>query len=143
MSAPKVWFSTIEYRPSPPDPETGVIGLGFVIEFTTDKYWVVTAVMRAGIEVPELAGLDNLARQVLQHRLEVIQKEIDRVAALAKEPGQVLASLFTSNPWSLHISEPKEIEASIEIADASVERVQDEYVFSVYETQWLPIVQAR
>jgi hypothetical protein len=50
MSTRTAWFSTIEYRPNPADPETGVIGLGFVIEFTTDKYWVVTAVMRAGIE---------------------------------------------------------------------------------------------
>jgi hypothetical protein len=143
MTARTAWFSTIEYRPNPADPETGVIGLGFVIEFTTDKYWVVTAVMRAGIEDAQLAGLDDLAKQMLQHRSEVIQKEIDRVLPSTKEPGQALAFLSASNPWSLHVSEPREIEAVVEATDASVERIEEEFMFSVYWTRWLPVVQAR
>jgi hypothetical protein len=99
--------------------------------------------MRAGIQDAQLAGLDDLARQVLQHRAEVIQKEIDRVLPSAKEAGQVLVFLSTSNPWSLHVSEPREIEVTVETTDASVERIQEEYVFSVYRTRWLPAVQAR
>ena len=143
MTARTAWFSTIEYRPNPADPETGVIGLGFVIEFTTDKYWVVTAVMRAGIEDAQLAELDDLAKQMLQHRSEVVQKEIDRALPSAKEPGQALAFLSASNPWSLHVSEPREIEAAVETTDASVERIEEELMFSVYWTRWLPVVQAR
>lgn len=86
MSARRAWFSAVEYRPNPADPETGVIGLGFLIEFTTDKYWVVSAIMRAGIQEGQLAGLDDLAKQVLEHRSDVIAKEINRVLPLAREP---------------------------------------------------------
>jgi hypothetical protein len=143
MSVRKAWFSTIEYRPNAADPETGVIGLGFVIEFTTDKYWVVTAVMRAGIEDAQLADLDDLAKQVIQHRSDVIQKEIARVLPSAKEPGQALAFLSAANPWSLHVSEPRMIEATVDTPDASVERIEEEFMFSVYWASWLPAVQAR
>jgi hypothetical protein len=141
MSARKLWFSTVEYRPNPFDAETGVIGLGFLIEFTTDKYWVVSAVLRAGIEDPQLAGLDDLAKQVLQHRSEVISKEINRVLPFAHEPGQALSRLAASNPWSLHISEPREIEVTAEASDASVESIQEKYAYSIYWTDWLPSVQ--
>jgi hypothetical protein len=144
MSTRKLWFSTVEYRPNPADAETGVIGLGFLIEFTTDKYWVVSAVLRAGIEDPELAGLDDLAKQVLQHRSEVISKEINRALPFAHEPGQALDRLASSNPWSLHISEPREIEVPAEASDvASVESIQEECAYSIYWTRWLPAMQAR
>jgi hypothetical protein len=142
MSVRKAWFSTIEYRPNAADPETGVIGLGFVIEFTTNRYWVVTAVMRAGLDDAQLADLDDLARQVLQHRSEVIQKEIARVLPSVEEPGQALAYLSASNPWSLHVSEPREIEAAVETTDPSIERIEEEFMLSVYWTSWLPAVQA-
>jgi hypothetical protein len=143
MSARNLWFSTVEYRPDPIDAETGVIGLGFLIEFTTEKYWVVSAVLRAGIEDPQLAGLDDLAKQVLQHRSEVISKEINRVLPFAHEPGQALSLLAASNPWSLHISEPREIEVTAKASDASFESIQEEYAYSIYWTTWLPAVQAR
>jgi hypothetical protein len=143
MSSRKLWFSTVEYRPNPVDAEAGVIGLGFLIEFTTDKYWVVSAVLRAGIEDPQLAGLDDLAKQVLQHRSEVISKEINRVLPFAHEPGQALSRLAASNPWSIHISEPIEIAVTVEASAASIERVQEEYAYSIYWTTWLPVVQAR
>jgi hypothetical protein len=143
MSARRAWFSAVEYRPNPADPETGVIGLGFLIEFTTDKYWVVSAIMRAGIQEGQLAGLDDLAKQVLEHRSDVIAKEINRVLPLAREPGEALAFLSASNPWSLHVLEPREIEATAGAADASVETIQEEYVYAIYRTRWLPAVQAR
>jgi hypothetical protein len=143
MSARKLWFSTVEYRPNPVDAETGVIGLGFLIEFTTDKYWVVSAVLRAGIEDPQIAGLDDLAKPVLQHRSEVISKEINRVLPFIHEPGQALSRLAASNPWSIHISEPREIEVTAEASDESVESIQEKYAYSIYWTRWLPAMQAR
>jgi|HubBroStandDraft_6_1064221.scaffolds.fasta_scaffold1132122_1 hypothetical protein len=143
MSARRAWFSAVEYRPNPADPENGVIGLGFLIEFTTDKYWVVSAIMRAGIQEGQLASLDDLAKQLLEHRSDVIAKEINRVLPLAREPGEALALLSASNPWSLHVSEPREIEATAGAADASVETIQEEYVYAIYRTRWLPAVQAR
>jgi hypothetical protein len=143
MSTRKLWFSTVEYRPNPADAETNVIGLGFLIEFTTPKYWVVSAVLRAGIEDLLPASLDDLAKQVLQHRSEVISKEINRVLPFAREPGQALSRLAASNPWSLYISEPREIEVTAETGNASVESAQEEYAYFIYWTRWLPAVQAR
>jgi hypothetical protein len=107
MSARRAWFSAVEYRPNPADPENGVIGLGFLIEFTTDKYWVVSAIMRAGIQEGQLASLDDLAKQLLEHRSDVIAKEINRVLPLAREPGEALALLSASNPWSMYRNREK------------------------------------
>lgn len=143
MTTRRVWFSTVEYRPNPVDAQTGVIGLGFLIEFTTDKYWVVSAIMRAGIDEVDLAGTDDLAKQVLEHRSDVIAKEISRVLPLAREPGQALPLVSASNLWSFHVSEPREIQATARPADATVDAIQEEYVYAIYLTQWLPDVQAR
>jgi hypothetical protein len=132
----KVWYSRIDFRPNPADPAKGVINLGFLLEFTTEEYWVVGMVILAALDKAAMATIDTVSRQLLENREDVIEREVRQILSQAERPGQVLPLLAAANPWSLHIGAPEELAIWIksDTTDASVEKIAEEYAFSVFMT---------
>ena len=133
----RAWFSAVEYRPNPADSKTDVIDLGFLLEFTTPKFWVVGVVVRAGLTDEQLAGVDDLTRKVLEHRSDVLAREVDRVLPLATRPGEALSLLASANPWSFNVARPNEVELPATTAKQNtVQEALEEYVYSFY-VKWM------
>jgi len=107
MSSKKIWVSEIEYRADPADSKKDVIHLGLLVEFTTPEYWAIGYAIRAGLDKSKLAGLDDLSRTLLEHRGDVITRELDQILSKVKKPGDALGFLAAANPWSIHVSHPR------------------------------------
>jgi hypothetical protein len=103
------WYSTVQYRHNPADAVKGVIDLGFAVEFTTQKAWVVGLALRAALDEAQIADLDDLTRKLLEQRSAIVSREIEQVLQKAMRPGEALALLAANNPWSLHVTAPKKL----------------------------------
>jgi hypothetical protein len=137
------WFSEVAFQADPADAKHGLINLGFLLEFTTSNYWVVGSVMRGTLADEQLTGLDELSRSLIEHRVDVIKREMDRVLPAAKEPGSALALLAAANPWSFKVTPPRRVHVPSTVQVGGIEKVLDGYVSSLYVTEWLPSVQAQ
>jgi hypothetical protein len=136
MSDGKVWYSRLQFRVNPGSPNEG-LDLGFAIEFTTSKYWVVGLAVRAGLDDKYLAALDDLSRKLLQERVAVLTREVEQTLNKAGEPGDALSILAASNPWSIHVTAPRSLKLSASEQKASdkvtTEKVAEDYIFKVFE----------
>ena len=140
MNPEKVWFSTIQYRPDPTDPDVS-IPLGVLLEFTTSDQWVIGMVMRAAVDNSQLGAADELTRQILENRSEVLSNEVRRILSRVDTPGQALALLASSNPWSINIAAPRELQVSgVASAAASVEQRVEEFVVLLHSKRMWPRV---
>jgi hypothetical protein len=131
----KADFSLIEFRSNPANSKEGVEHLGLVLEFTTPHYWVVGLAMRAALDPKILDKLDPLSRSLLENRSTVTESEIDDALRKASRPGDVLRLLAHSNPWSLHVTEPRTVEwdhAAVK-GDQSINQILEQYIFQVFK----------
>jgi hypothetical protein len=129
----KLYFSSIEFRPNPA--QTGEsMHLGWLLEFTTPVYWVVGLVVRAVLDPEAMAKLDPLSRELLENRAKLFEIDIDQALRAASRPGDVLNALSSTNPWSVHITEPSVIptaEAKVG-KSASIEQALEQFILTVY-----------
>ena len=127
-------MSRIDFRPDPADPDKDAIGLGLLLEFTTENYWAIGMVMLAAIDDAALARLDELSKKLIENREHIIGQEIRRTLPQAKKPGQALPLLAAANPWSMHISTPVEFDVSKMRPEtgASVEKIAEQYALSLF-----------
>src|SRR6266480_2462213 len=130
----KAWYAIMQYRPNPADSVVGVMDLGFFVEFTTDENWVVGAAIRAFLDEEKIRNLDELTRTLLQHRQDVVARELGQVLVKSKRPGQVLQLLSSENPWSFFISSPVEVEipaSAVASSRATLEKLLETYVSTI------------
>lgn len=135
MTAKKLaWASRIDFRPDPADADKGAIDLGFLLEFTTEDYWVIAMIMLAAVDDTSLAGLDELSRKLIDNRREIIRSEVQRILPRANKPGELLPLLSAANPWSIHIDAPTTLDISTVRAasGASVEKIAEKYALSFF-----------
>jgi hypothetical protein len=71
--------------------------------------------------------------------------EINQILPRAKKPGEALALLSYANPWSLNVSSPSRLTLPDQrsIRGASVEKVLEKYVFSLFFKDRVPKRQRR
>jgi hypothetical protein len=127
------WFSTVDLRPDPKDPG-GALSLGYLLEFTTEDYWVIGLIMRATIDDSRTATFDQLTKKLLDDRVHVVSAEIKQILPRAKKPGEALALLASANPWSLNVSSPSRLVLPDQrsVRGASVEKLLEKFVYSLF-----------
>jgi hypothetical protein len=138
------WFSTIDLRPDPTD-AAGALSLGYLLEFTTEDYWVIGMIMRATIDDYRIAAFDQLTKRILDDRVHVMKAEINQILPRAKKPGEALALLSSANPWSLNVSSPSRLALPDQrsVRGASVEKLLEKYVYSLFFKDRAPKRQTR
>ena len=136
----KVWLSQVQYRPDPAEGQKGVIPLGLLIEFNTPKYWAVGCMVRAGLDQAKLAGLDELTRNILEHRGDVIARELEQVLPKAKKPGDALTLLSANNRWSIYVSRPQtlDVPASVFRAEKTPDQIMIQFIGYIRRLQQEP-----
>jgi hypothetical protein len=133
------WFSTVDLRPDPKDPG-GAVSLGYLLEFTTEDYWVIGMIMRATVDDSRIAAFDQLTKKILDDRVHVMKAEINQILPRAKKPGEALALLASVNPWSLYVSSPSRLVLPDQrsVRGASVEKLLEKFVYSLFFADRVP-----
>jgi hypothetical protein len=133
----KIWYSELQFRYNPADPAQGTIDLGWALEFMTSHYWVVGLALRAALDEKRFSDLDELTRKLLDHRMDVMTRELEQVLQKAQRLGDVLKALAARNPWSLHVASPRwlHLTASEQKASdkSSAEKLTEDYVCKILE----------
>lgn len=133
-------FSIVELRNNPARPEAGGKSLGLVLEFATDEYWVVAIAMLATIREEDMLRMDPLSREIVENRVKILKSEVRSVLPKIGQPGDVLRSLAAANPWSLHVTSPRDIQITDKatIENRSIEQLVDKFVFTIFGKQLVP-----
>jgi hypothetical protein len=92
-----------------------------------------------------VGAADELTRQILENRSEVLSNEVSRILSRVEKPGQALALLASSNPWSINIAAPRELQLPrLASPDASVEKKVEEVVVLLHSKRmWPRMAEAR
>lgn len=129
-------YSVVQYRRDPTESDESSVLLGFAVEFATSDYWVVALGMRATLDEDELQRLDPLTRDLLRDPSSLLKNEIVSALKGVQKPGNVLRRFAANNPWSIHVSRPKEAELPRGkiMREASVERLIDVFLSHTFLT---------
>ncbi len=135
----QLWYSFLQFQPNPNFPSEGALDLGFALEFTTSKYWVMGLAIRATLEEKYLATLDDLTRRLLEERMAIMTREVEQTLNKADQPGDALTILAARNPWSIHVSAPRSLTISPSEQKASdkatTEKATEQYLFKIFEKE--------
>jgi hypothetical protein len=144
MTDSRTWFSHVVFRPVADG--DNAISLGFLVELATPGVWAIAAVMRGTLAEEQTSGLDDISRTLIEHRVDVVRKEMDHILDTAKKPGDALALLAAVNPWSFQITAPQAVKidkAAPKPSADSIDKLLQGYVSWMHAKMWLPDVQAK
>jgi hypothetical protein len=127
-----VSFAAIEYRPSM-SVENKAINMGVLIEFVTERAWVVGLAMRHHVDVDAYGTLDQLSKDIVDARNGVISGEIDAALLAARQPGDVLRRLAAQNIWSFHVGDLRTMRIEVSDGDrSSAEQLAEVFALRAY-----------
>lgn len=117
------------------------IMLGVVFEFATKSTWAVGLAIRQIIDPVSLEGLDNLSRELIVGRLDIIRGEIDEALLLARKLGDVVHILSSRNGWSFNVGEPSVLLLPKRNKDhgRTLEKLAEEYALLAFMREIHPV----
>jgi hypothetical protein len=147
MNQSKVLYSELQYRHNPADASQGKMDLGWAMEFTTSRYWVVALALRATLDEKLIAELDELTRKLLEHRMDVLTRELEQILPSVRRLGDAVGMLAAHNPWSIHVVTPRSLiltDVEQRASDkASAEKLAEDYMLRIFEQSIAQPVDAR
>lgn len=122
MSLDKVWFSFIEYRPDPSEPEKDRLVLGSVVSAQTGRGHSLILHARKELTQAELKLMDGISRELLATPFSYLNAEIERL--LKTHPikgGGLLSALSRVHRWSLHATPPRQLQVERHLSQTNYE----------------------
>ncbi len=129
----KMFYSLVQFRVDPAESQSEGKTLGFLIGFSTPRYQAVGLIMRATLEREFLDSLDDLSREVVEHRAMLVKDEISEAMELAARPEEILRVLAQRNYLSLYVTPPKSLKVNVSAAaDVPAAKLAEDYSLTVY-----------
>ncbi|WP_224244401.1 hypothetical protein [Hyalangium gracile] len=123
MSLDKVWFSFIDYRPDPSEPEKNRIVLGSILSARLGRrHGTVVLDARDHLTEDELQHMDGLSRKLLAYPEHYLDGEIQRFLKTAPFDGQSwLSALSQLHRWSLYVTPPRKLQVERHLSQTNQE----------------------
>jgi len=121
MSLDKVWFSFIDYRPDPSEPEKGRIVLGSILSTRLwRRHGTIVLDARERLTEAELNVMDGISREMLARPGHYLDGEIRRLLKTTPfDHGAWLKALSQLHRWSLYVTPPRQIQIERHLAQTN------------------------